>query len=252
MEIIQECLECEYDLDLIIIVFMVVFEIVQKNGEIIYVDNLFKFLDLVLIQEMCELICCVIILVFKDYLGNVIILCIEKCGVQCDMYFFSGQVQVVYDLLMNEVVFDFFDCFKFISCGYVFLDYSFDCFELFNLVCFDVLINGEKVDVFVLIVYCDNVFYKGCQLVEKMKELILWQMFDVVIQVVIGGQIIVCLMVKVFRKNVLVKCYGGDVSCKCKLLEKQKVGKKRMKQVGSVEIFQEVFFVVFKVDSQNL
>lgn len=249
MEIIQERLEREYDLDLITTAPTVVFEIVQKNGEIVYVDNPSKLSDLASIQEMREPICRATILVPKDHLGNVITLCIEKRGVQRDMHFLSGQVQVVYDLPMNEVVLDFFDRLKSTSRGYASLDYSFDRFEPSNLVRLDVLINGEKVDALALIVHRDNAPYKGRQLVEKMKELIPRQMFDVAIQAAIGGQIIARSTVKALRKNVLAKCYGGDVSRKRKLLEKQKAGKKRMKQVGSVEIPQEAFLAVLKVDS---
>ncbi|MNN12305.1 Elongation factor 4 [compost metagenome] len=249
MEIIQERLEREYDLDLITTAPTVVFEIVQKNGEIIYVDNPSKLPDLSSIDEMREPICRATILVPQEHLGNVITLCIEKRGVQRDMHFLSGQVQVIYDMPMNEVVLDFFDRLKSTSRGYASLDYSFDRFEPANLVRLDVLINGEKVDALALIVHRDNAPYKGRALVEKMKELIPRQMFDVAIQAAIGGQIIARSTVKALRKNVLAKCYGGDVSRKKKLLEKQKAGKKRMKQVGSVEIPQEAFLAVLKVDS---
>ncbi|MFG5862156.1 translation elongation factor 4 [Metapseudomonas sp. CR1201] len=249
MEIIQERLEREYDLDLITTAPTVVFEIVLKNGDIIYVDNPSKLPDLSSIDEMREPIVRANILVPQEHLGNVITLCIEKRGVQRDMQFLSSQVQVCYDLPMNEVVLDFFDRLKSVSRGYASLDYSFDRFEPANLVKLDVLINGEKVDALALIVHRDQAHYKGRALTEKMKELIPRQMFDVAIQAAIGGQIVARTTVKALRKNVLAKCYGGDVSRKKKLLEKQKAGKKRMKQVGSVEIPQEAFLAVLKVDS---
>ncbi|MCQ4345885.1 translation elongation factor 4 [Pseudomonas stutzeri] len=249
MEIIQERLEREYDLDLITTAPTVVFEVVLKNGDIVYVDNPSKLPDLASIAEMREPICRANILVPQDHLGSVITLCIEKRGVQRDMHFLGNQVQVSYDLPMNEVVMDFFDRLKSASRGYASLDYGFDRFQPANLVRLDVLINGERVDALALIVHRDNAAYKGRQLVEKMKELIPRQMFDVAIQAAIGGQVIARSTVKALRKNVLAKCYGGDVSRKRKLLEKQKAGKKRMKQVGSVEIPQEAFLAVLKVDS---
>jgi GTP-binding protein LepA len=249
MEIIQERLEREYDLDLITTAPTVVFEVVLKNGDIVYVDNPSKLPDLASIAEMREPICRANILVPQDHLGSVITLCIEKRGVQRDMHFLGSQVQVSYDLPMNEVVMDFFDRLKSASRGYASLDYGFDRFQAANLVRLDVLINGERVDALALIVHRDNAAYKGRQLVEKMKELIPRQMFDVAIQAAIGGQVIARSTVKALRKNVLAKCYGGDVSRKRKLLEKQKAGKKRMKQVGSVEIPQEAFLAVLKVDS---
>lgn len=249
MEIIQERLEREYDLDLITTAPTVVFEVVHKNGEIVYVDNPSKLPDLASIAEMREPIVRANILVPQEHLGNVITLCIEKRGVQRDMQFLSSQVQVSYDLPMNEVVLDFFDRLKSVSRGYASLDFSFDRFEASNLVKLDVLINGEKVDALALIVHRDKAHHKGRALTEKMKELIPRQMFDVAIQAAIGGQIVARTTVKALRKNVLAKCYGGDVSRKRKLLEKQKAGKKRMKQVGSVEIPQEAFLAVLKVDS---
>ncbi|MCC6073595.1 translation elongation factor 4 [Pseudomonas sp. GCM10022188] len=249
MEIIQERLEREYDLDLITTAPTVVFEVVLKNGDIVYVDNPSKLPDISSIAEMREPICRANILVPQDHLGSVITLCIEKRGVQRDMHFLGSQVQVSYDLPMNEVVMDFFDRLKSASRGYASLDYGFDRFQPANLVRLDVLINGERVDALALIVHRDNAAYKGRQLVEKMKELIPRQMFDVAIQAAIGGQVVARSTVKALRKNVLAKCYGGDVSRKKKLLEKQKAGKKRMKQVGSVEIPQEAFLAVLKVDS---
>nr|WP_215730870.1 translation elongation factor 4 [Pseudomonas lalucatii] len=249
MEIIQERLEREYDLDLITTAPTVVFEVVMKSGETLYVDNPSKLPDLASVEDMREPIVRANILVPQEHLGNVITLCIEKRGVQRDMQFLSSQVQVSYDLPMNEVVLDFFDRLKSVSRGYASLDYSFDRFESANLVKLDVLINGEKVDALALIVHRDKAHYKGRALTEKMKELIPRQMFDVAIQAAIGGQIVARTTVKALRKNVLAKCYGGDVSRKRKLLEKQKAGKKRMKQVGSVEIPQEAFLAVLKVDS---
>nr|WP_298142437.1 translation elongation factor 4 [uncultured Pseudomonas sp.] len=248
MEIIQERLEREYDLDLITTAPTVVFEVVMKNGEILYVDNPSKLPDLSSVEDMREPIVRANILVPQEHLGNVITLCIEKRGVQRDMQFLSSQVQVSYDLPMNEVVLDFFDRLKSVSRGYASLDYSFDRFQSANLVKLDVLINGEKVDALALIVHRDKAHYKGRALTEKMKELIPRQMFDVAIQAAIGGQIVARTTVKALRKNVLAKCYGGDVSRKRKLLEKQKAGKKRMKQVGNVEIPQEAFLAVLKVD----
>ena len=249
MEIIQERLEREYDLDLITTAPTVVFEVELKNGETIYVDNPSKLPDPSGILDMREPIVKANILVPQEHLGNVITLCIEKRGVQRDMQFLSSQVQVSYDLPMNEVVLDFFDRLKSVSRGYASLDYSFDRFQSANLVRLDVLINGDKVDALAIIVHRDRANQKGRALTEKMKELIPRQMFDVAIQAAIGGQVVARTTVKALRKNVLAKCYGGDVSRKRKLLEKQKAGKKRMKQVGNVEIPQEAFLAVLKVDS---
>ncbi len=249
MEIIQERLEREYDLDLITTAPTVVYELALKNGETIYVDSPSKLPDMSFIEDMREPIVRANILVPQEHLGSVITLCIEKRGVQRDLQFLGSQVQVRYDLPMSEVVLDFFDRLKSVSRGYASLDYSFECFQSANLTRLDILINGEKVDALALIVHRDNAHYKGRILVEKMKELIPRQMFDVAIQAALGGQIVARSTVKALRKNVLAKCYGGDVSRKRKLLEKQKAGKKRMKQVGNVEIPQEAFLAVLKVDS---
>ncbi|MBA1272169.1 translation elongation factor 4 [Stutzerimonas azotifigens] len=249
MEIIQERLEREYDLDLITTAPTVVYELLLKNGETIYVDSPSKLPDMSAIEDMREPIVRANILVPQEHLGSVITLCIEKRGVQRDLQFLGSQVQVRYDLPMSEVVLDFFDRLKSVSRGYASLDYSFECFQSANLTRLDILINGDKVDALALIVHRDNAHYKGRILVEKMKELIPRQMFDVAIQAALGGQIVARSTVKALRKNVLAKCYGGDVSRKRKLLEKQKAGKKRMKQVGNVEIPQEAFLAVLKVDS---
>ena len=249
MEIIQERLEREYDLDLITTAPTVGYELLLKNGETLYVDSPSKLPDLSAIEDMREPIVRANILVPQEHLGSVITLCIEKRGVQRDLQFLGSQVQVRYDLPMSEVVLDFFDRLKSVSRGYASLDYSFECFQSANLTRLDILINGDKVDALALIVHRDNAHYKGRILVEKMKELIPRQMFDVAIQAALGGQIVARSTVKALRKNVLAKCYGGDVSRKRKLLEKQKAGKKRMKQVGNVEIPQEAFLAVLKVDS---
>ena len=248
MEIIQERLEREYDLDLITTAPTVIFEVVLKNGDIVYVDNPSRMPDPSLIEEMREPIVKATILVPQEHLGNVITLCIEKRGVQTDMNFLGSQVQVVYELPMNEVVLDFFDRLKSVSRGYASLDYAFDRYQVANLSRLDVLINGERVDALALIVHRDKAASKGRALAEKMKELIPRQMYDVAIQAALGGQIVARTSVKALRKNVLAKCYGGDVSRKRKLLEKQKAGKKRMKQVGNVEIPQEAFLAVLRVD----
>ena len=248
MEIIQERLEREYDLDLITTAPTVIFEVVLKNGDIVYVDNPSRMPDPSQIEEMREPIVKATILVPQEHLGNVITLCVEKRGVQIDMHFLGSQVQVVYDLPMNEVVLDFFDRLKSVSRGYASLDYSFDRYQVAHLSRLDVLINGERVDALALIVHRDKAASKGRALAEKMKELIPRQMYDVAIQAALGGQIVARTSVKALRKNVLAKCYGGDVSRKRKLLEKQKAGKKRMKQVGNVEIPQEAFLAVLRVD----
>ncbi len=249
MEIIQERLEREYDLDLITTAPTVVYEIETTRGETIFVDNPSKLPDPGSIAEMREPIVEANILVPQEHLGNVITLCIEKRGVQKDLQFTGSQVSVKYELPMNEVVTDFFDRLKSVSRGFASLDYNFVRFQPAKLVRLDVLINGDKVDALAIIVHRDKAQSMGRSLVEKMKELIPRQMFDVAIQAAIGGQVVARSTVKALRKDVLAKCYGGDATRKKKLLEKQKAGKKRMKQVGNVEIPQAAFFAVLKIDS---
>jgi GTP-binding protein LepA len=248
MEIIQERLEREYDLDLITSAPTVIYEVEKKNGEVITVDNPSSLPDLGDIEQMREPIARAHILVPQDYLGNVITLCVDKRGVQKDMQFLGSQVSVTYDLPMAEVVLDFFDRLKSVSRGYASLDYSFERFEAADLVRLDVLINSERVDALAVILHRNQVQSRGRALTEKMKELIPRQMFDVAIQAAVGSKVVARQTVKALRKNVTAKCYGGDVSRKRKLLEKQKAGKKRMKQVGNVEIPQSAFLAVLKVD----
>ena len=248
MEIIQERLEREYNLDLITTAPTVVYEIEMNNGDVIYIDSPSKLPDPGGIREMREPIVQANILVPQEYLGQVIGLCVEKRGTQKNMSFVGNQVQLTYELPMAEVVLDFFDRLKSCSRGYASLEYNFVRFEAAKLVRMDILINGEKVDALAVILHRDNAMYKGRQLCEKMKDLIPRQMFDVAIQAALGGKIIARTTVKALRKNVLAKCYGGDVSRKKKLLAKQKEGKKRMKQVGRVEIPQDAFLAVLKVD----
>ena len=248
MEIVQERLEREYDLDLITTAPTVIYECYMKNGSVVKVDNPSRLPDPAGIDEIREPISRTNILVPKEYLGNVISLCVEKRGVQKDMQFSGGHVSLIYDIPMNEVVLDFFDRLKSVSRGFASLDYAFDRFETAKMVRVDILINGEKIDALAMIVHKDHAVSRGRLLTEKMKEIIHRQMFDVAIQAAIGGQIIARTTVKALRKNVTAKCYGGDVSRKRKLLEKQKAGKKRMKQVGRVEIPQEAFLAVLRVD----
>lgn len=249
MEIIQERLEREYDLDLITTAPTVVYEVVKTDGTTIYVDNPSKLPATNNIEEFREPIVRASILVPQDYVGNVITLCIEKRGIQRDMQYLGGQVSLTYDLPMAEVVLDFFDRLKSVSRGFASLDFSFDRFEASKLTRLDVLVNGDRVDALAVIMHTDSVQRRGRNLCEKMKELIPRQMFDVAIQAAVGNNVVSRTTVKALRKNVTAKCYGGDVSRKKKLLQKQKEGKKRMKQVGSVSIPQDAFLAVLKVDS---
>ena len=248
MEIVQERLEREYDLELITTAPTVVFEVVTTKGETFAVDNPSKLPPANEIEELREPIIAANILVPEEYVGAVIKLCVEKRGVQTNMRYLGGQVSLDYELPMAEVVLDFFDRLKSVSRGFASFDYHFLRFDPAKLVRLDILINGDRVDALSVIVHAENVRTRGRELVEKMRELIPRQMFDVAIQAAVGSQIISRSNVKALRKNVTAKCYGGDVSRKRKLLEKQKVGKKRMKQVGSVEIPQEAFLAVLRVD----
>ncbi|MGB1536447.1 MAG: translation elongation factor 4 [Pseudomonadales bacterium] len=248
MEIIQERLEREYNLDLITSAPTVVYEVLLKSDKTLTVDNPSQLPDMGSIQEMREPIVQANILVPSEHLGSVITLCEERRGVQKDMQFVGKQVALSYELPMNEVVLDFFDRIKSVSRGYASLDYSFVRFQAAQLARLDVLINGDRVDALAIIVHRDDSRSKGLALTSKMKELIPRQMFDVAIQAAMGGQIIARQTVKALRKNVTAKCYGGDITRKKKLLEKQKAGKKRMKQVGNVEIPQTAFLAVLQVD----
>ncbi|RDE71724.1 elongation factor 4 [Aggregatibacter segnis] len=247
MEIIQERLEREYDLDLITTAPTVVYEVELTNGEVVYVDSPSKLPPLNNIAEIREPIAECNMLLPQAYLGNVITLCVEKRGVQTHMVYHGNQVALTYEIPMGEVVLDFFDRLKSTSRGYASLDYGFKRFQAADMVRVDIMINGDRVDALALIVHKDNAPYRGRELVEKMRELIPRQQFDIAIQAAIGNHIIARSTVKQLRKNVLAKCYGGDVSRKKKLLQKQKEGKKRMKQLGNVEVPQEAFLAILHV-----
>ncbi|MFC6439317.1 translation elongation factor 4 [Bowmanella sp. JS7-9] len=247
MEIIQERLEREYDLDLITTAPTVVYEVVTSDGNTQLVDNPSKLPPVNNIAEIREPIVEANILVPQDYLGNVITLCVEKRGMQTGMTYHGKQVAVTYELPMAEVVLDFFDRLKSTSRGFASLDYNFKKFVAADMVRLDILVNGERVDALAIITHRDNAQYRGRDLVEKLRELIPRQMFDIAIQAAIGNHIIARSTVKQLRKNVIAKCYGGDVSRKKKLLQKQKEGKKRMKQVGNVELPQDAFLAILKV-----
>ncbi len=246
MEIIQERLEREYGLSLITTAPTVIYEILNTKGEVLKIDNPSRIPDPGMIAEFREPIIQADILVPQTHLGAVITLCVEKRGVQKKMLYHGNQVAVSYELPMSEVVMDFYDRLKSVSRGYASLDYSFLRFQAADLVKLDILINGERVDALSLIVHRDRSQFRGRELTERMRELIPRQMFDVAIQSAIGAHVIARQTVKALRKNVTAKCYGGDISRKRKLLEKQKAGKKRMKQVGSVEIPQDAFLAVLK------
>ncbi len=249
MEIVQERLEREYALDLITTAPTVVYQVETTSGETIEIHNPADLPPVNKIERILEPVIQANILLPEDYIGAVIALCIEKRGTQKDMQFLGHQVSLVFELPLSEVVLDFFDRLKSVSRGYASFDYEFLRFQPSELVKLDVLINGERVDALSLIVHRSNAEYRGRELASKMKELIPRQLFDVAIQAAIGSNVIARTNVKALRKNVTAKCYGGDVTRKRKLLEKQKAGKKRMKQVGSVEIPQDAFLAVLKVDN---
>jgi GTP-binding protein LepA len=247
LEIVQERLKREYNLNLIISAPTVVYEVVMQNEEVLSISNPAKLPDVGRIKEIREPIVRANILAPREYLGSIMKLCMDRRGSQINMDYIGNQVSLSYFLPMSEVILDFFDRLKSISQGYASLDYSIDHFAVADLVKLDILINSEKVDAFASIVHRDKAYDRGRKLVEAMKDLIPRQMFEVVIQAAIGARIITRQTVKALRKNVLAKCYGGDVTRKRKLLEKQKEGKKRMKRLGKVDIPQEAFVSILKV-----
>jgi GTP-binding protein LepA len=249
MEIVQERLEREFDQELITTAPTVVYEVLLRDKTVQRVENPSRLPEAQKIEEIREPIITVTIFVPQEYLGSVITLCNQKRGSQVDMHYHGRQVKLVYEMPMAEVVMDFFDKLKSVSRGYASLDYEFREYRAADVVKLDVLINGDKVDALSLIVHRANSQYRGRELVAKMRELIPRQMYDVAIQAAIGSTILARENVKALRKDVLAKCYGGDITRKKKLLEKQKAGKKRMKQVGSVEIPQEAFLAVLRVDN---
>lgn len=250
MEIVQERLEREYGMDLITTAPTVVYELLLKNGEVSQIENPSRLPEPSRIEEIREPIITVNLLMPQDYVGPVMTLCNNKRGVQRNMQYMGRQVMLSYEMPLNEVVLDFFDKLKSVSRGYASMDYEFLEFRAADLVKLDIMVNGEKVDALSLIVHRSNSIFRGRQLCAKMRELIPRQMFDVAVQAAIGANIIARETVKAMRKNVLAKCYGGDITRKKKLLEKQKEGKKRMKQVGNVEIPQEAFLAILKVEDK--
>ncbi|HQU87269.1 MAG TPA: translation elongation factor 4 [Denitromonas sp.] len=251
MDIVQERLEREFDIDLITTAPTVVYEVLMKDGTVMKVENPAKLPDPSKMDEIREPIIRATIYLPQEYVGVVITLCTQKRGSQVDMRYHGRQVQLVYDIPMNEVVMDFFDRLKSVSRGYASLDYELHCYQAADLVKLDMLVNGEKVDALSVIVHRANAHYRGRELAAKLRGIIPRQMFDVAVQAAIGSTIVSRENIKALRKNVLAKCYGGDISRKRKLLEKQKAGKRRMKQVGAVEIPQEAFLAVLRTDDSK-
>lgn len=250
MEIVQERLEREYDMDLITTAPTVVYELLLKNGDVIQIENPSRLPELSFVDEIREPVIAVNLLMPQDYVGPVMTLCNNKRGIQRNMQYMGRQVMLTYEMPLNEVVLDFFDRLKSVSRGYASMDYEFLEFRAADLVKLDIMVNGERVDSLSMITHRASSVHRGREVAAKMRELIPRQMFDIAIQAAIGANIIARETVKAMRKNVLAKCYGGDVSRKRKLLEKQKAGKKRMKQVGNVEIPQEAFLAILKVEDK--
>jgi len=237
-------------MDLITTAPTVVYQVQLRDGTVLEVENPSRLPDLSKVEEIREPVITATILMPSDYVGPVMTLCNNKRGVQKNMQYMGRQVMLTYELPLNEVVMDFFDKLKSVSRGYASLDYEFKEFRAADLVKLDILINGDRVDALSLIVHRATSQYRGRELVDKMRELIPRQMFDVAVQAAIGSHIIARETVKALRKNVLAKCYGGDITRKRKLLEKQKAGKKRMKQIGTVEIPQEAFLAILQVEGK--
>jgi GTP-binding protein LepA len=248
LDIVQERLEREYNMNLITTAPTVVYQVLAKDGVVIEIENPSKLPDPAKIEEIREPIITASILVPQDYVGPVITLCNQKRGAQRNMQYLGRQVMLTYEMPLNEVVMDFFDKLKSASRGYASLDYDFLEYRAADLVRLDILINGDRVDALSLIVHRANSLYRGRDLATRMRGLIPRQMFDIAVQAAIGSHIVARETVKALRKNVLAKCYGGDITRKKKLLEKQKAGKKRMKQVGNVEIPQEAFLAILQVE----